>query len=68
MVNITALEKIIRFINGERNMRQMKKWSQRFREDDMQNKSWYIRHVVRNVRQILVLISGDDMIEMLKGF
>ena len=70
MVNITSLEKNIRFIDGERNIGQMKKWSERFREDNMQVKSWYIKQVVRKIKRILVLISCsvNDIVEMLKGF
>ena len=67
MVNITAIEKIIRFIDNERNIREMKKWSDRFRLDQSRLKSWYIKTLVRKIRWLLNLISGQDMVEMLKG-
>ncbi len=67
MVNITAIEKIIRFIDNERNIREMKKWSDRFRVDQSRLKSWYIKTLVRKIRWLLNLISGQDMTEMLKG-
>ena len=67
MVNVTALERITRFINTEPNIKQMKKWSDRFRQDNMQKKSCYLNDLVKKVKQILILISGDDIVEMLKG-
>ena len=67
MVNITALEKIIRFIDGSYNLRTMKKWSERFRIENSQKKNKYLRKLINKVRNILNLVSGYDIVEMLKG-
>ena len=68
MVNITALEKIIRFIDGSYNLRTMKKWSERFRIENSQKKNKYLRKLINKVRNVLNLISGYDIVEMPKGF
>ena len=67
MVNITAIEKIIRLIDSQHNLKTMKKWSERFRTDNSQKKSKYLRNLVNKIKRILNLISGNDVIEMLKG-
>ena len=71
MPNITALERITRFIHGERNIKPMKKWSQRYRfanlNSDFDNRNPYFKSLMKQVREILVIVSGDDVIEMLKG-
>ena len=46
----------------------MKKWSDRFRITGSNRPSWYILKLKTNVRNILNLISGNDIIEMLQGF
>jgi hypothetical protein len=46
----------------------MKKWSQRFRNADMYGRnSWYLKKLLKQIKQILVIVSGDDVIEILKG-
>jgi hypothetical protein len=71
MPNITALERITRFINSEKNVKQMKKWSQRFKfanlTSDLDNRNHYLKRLMKQVRAILVIVSGDDVVEMLKG-
>ena len=53
MVNITALEKIIRFIDGNFNLRTMKKWSERFRIENSQRKNKYLRKLINKVKNFL---------------
>ena len=71
MPNITALERITRFIQNDRNIKPMKKWSQRFRfanlTSDLDNRNPYFKSLMKQVRAILVIVSGDDVIKMLKG-
>ena len=67
MVYITALEKIIRFIDANYNLRTMKKWSERFRIENSKKRNEYLRKLINKVRNILDLISGYDIVEMLKG-
>lgn len=64
MVNQSSLVKIIRQIDGGK-LRPMMRWRNReFRVNRRQsNYSWNLR---RNVRRLLKLISGDDIVEMLK--
>jgi hypothetical protein len=66
MVNQTALQTISAFIN-QSDFRQMKKWSERKRY--LRN-GYLMRNIIQMIQQlkkILVLISGNDVIEMLKG-
>ena len=67
MVNQTSLQKIIQFIRTN-NLKQMKKWSDRFRNDDTSydRKGWYLYKLIKQIRMILVLLSGDDVIALLK--
>ncbi|RNA36654.1 hypothetical protein BpHYR1_036032 [Brachionus plicatilis] len=44
----------------------MKKWSDKFRLTGQNRSSWYILKLKNDVRKILNLISGNDIIEMLK--
>jgi len=67
MANLTTLQRIIRFIHSK-NIKAMKKWSYRFIKDKLKNKSWYIKRLTKEIRFILILISGFDLISMLKGF
>jgi hypothetical protein len=67
MANLTTLQRIIRFIHSK-NIKPMKKWSYRFIRDKSKNKSWYIKRLTKEIRFILNLISGFDLISMLKGF
>jgi hypothetical protein len=67
MVNITtALQSITEFIN-QKGLSQMKKWSERKR---YRKNGYLMRNIIQIIQQlkkILVLISGNDVIEMLKG-
>jgi hypothetical protein len=68
MVNLTALERIYRFIHTEKRIKKMKPWSERFRLILDHNKpSWYLRKLKKQVLELLSIISGDYIIEMIKG-
>lgn len=67
MVNLTALERISRLIKAEINVKVMKPWSKRTRFDKNHKKMRNIRVLIKKIRVLLMLISGNDMIEMLKG-
>lgn len=67
MVNqTTAVEKLYRFIFSE-NLRPMRKWSTRYRYANSNRLSWYLHKIKKQIRSILNLLSGNDLIEMLKG-
>ena len=67
MVNVSALHKFNGFISAQ-NIIQMKKWSDRRRYDNSSNQLLrYLREKVKNIRQIQVILSGNDIIEILKG-
>jgi|LakMenE18May11ns_1017448.scaffolds.fasta_scaffold8390583_1 hypothetical protein len=67
MVNITALQILSRFISNK-NIKPMKKWSTRFRNVESDGrKSWYLKGLIRQIKKILNIISGNDIIEMIKG-
>ena len=61
MVNLSAIERINRLITEE-NINQMKRWSDRHRTTKSGADS-----IISKIRYILVLISGNDVIEMLKS-
>ena len=67
MVNESALQKILKFIDTQ-NIVPMKKWSERSRYE---TKTMQLRRNVRekvvDIRKILILLSGNDIAEMLKG-
>ncbi len=70
MVNICALERISRYIESDRLIKPMKKWSNRFlrsNNDEFDNRSWYVKRLINQIRDLLVLVSGDDVVQMLKG-
>lgn len=64
MVNLTALHKISNFI---KQLRHMKKWSERRTRDQSGILLRYTREMAKQIKEILNLISGNDIIEMLKG-
>jgi hypothetical protein len=63
MVNQSALEKLIRFIEANR-LRPMMRWGERRQANKKDN---YWRKLKKNVRRILSLISGGDIVSMLKS-
>ena len=66
--NKTALTFIDEFITNN-NLRKMKKWSIRFKENTTSKiTSQYISKLNKKIRNLLNLISDDDIIEMLKSF
>ena len=67
MSNLTAIQRISNFIESQ-NIRTMKKWSERFRPSNLDDRGWYIKRLARKVKDLLVLVSGYDVINMLKGF
>lgn len=74
MPNLTAIERISRFIDNEPNVKPMKKWSERFRSADIpigadyyDSRSWYLKKLIKKIRNILSLFSGNDTVEMLRG-
>ena len=67
MVNITALQKIDDFILSN-NLGVMRKWSERaLYEPNTKKLLTYSRVMVQKIRKILVLLSGNEIAEMLKG-
>jgi hypothetical protein len=65
MVNMTALQRISNLIGTPG--RPMKKWSDRKRYEQNGSLLRYVRQMVGRIKKILILISGDDVVEMLKG-
>jgi hypothetical protein len=67
MVNITSLQRLSRFISTE-NLQPMKKWSTRFRNlKTADRQSWYLKGLIRQIKKILNIVSGNDMIEIIRG-
>lgn len=65
MVNqFTAIEKLIRFITSQ-NIRPMRNWSSRFRTGRSNRINWYLAKIKKQIRSILILLSGNDLVEML---
>jgi hypothetical protein len=42
----------------------MKKWSERFGVGQEES-SWYIKKLIKNMKNLLKLVSGDDVVNML---
>ena len=68
MANITLLEKLYKVAE---NHRAMKKWSERSKRGsdnrNPQTRYPYFSQLVRKIRIILKLVSGGDLVCMLKG-
>lgn len=64
MVNLSVVEMINRLII-EGKVNQMKKWSERYQSTPKRNGSGKF---ISKIRSILELISGNDIIEMLKSY
>ena len=66
MVYETALQKIKRFMEAN-NIRPMKKWSQRSRKRRDGKILTNLFELRKQIRNLLIIFSGDDIEEMLKG-
>lgn len=62
----SCLSQIFNFITENR-LKPMKKWSERFIYDGRNEKSWYITQMAKQINHILYLISGGDIVGMLRG-
>ena len=63
---VNCIGRIIGLISRE-NMRPMRPWNQRFRYDNQGRLERALRKIVKEVRKLLDLISGHQIVEMLKG-
>lgn len=61
---MNALTRISNFIATE-NINSMKRWSERYKGNNRKN--WYLQKLTNQTRKLLNLISGNDIVEMLKG-
>jgi hypothetical protein len=66
MVNSSCLMKIMDLVESK-NLKAMKKWSLRNRVRRDGQKSTHVLNLRKQVRQLLNLVSGNDICEMLKG-
>jgi hypothetical protein len=66
MPNLTSLQKITAFIKKNK-LQQMKQWSKRklYMKDGQLMR--YSRDMIKQIKQILILISGNDVLKMLEG-
>jgi hypothetical protein len=62
----TSLKKLINFVD-ENQLKEMQKWSTRNRYMSDGQLMRYSRQMIKNIRKILVLISGNDITAMLQG-
>jgi hypothetical protein len=65
MVDITALQRISNFLGTS--TRPIKKWSDRRRYEQNGSRLRYVKRMIGQIKNILVLISGVDVVEMLMG-
>ena len=66
MVFYSTLNRLYSLIQNE-NLRSMKWWSNRHRKDREGRPSKVIKKLKSKIREILNIISGNDIVEMLKG-
>jgi hypothetical protein len=66
MVRSICINKISEYIEREK-LKPMKMWSNRFRYDSKHQKSNYLIKLTKQIRTLLELTSGNDVVEMLKG-
>ena len=66
MVFYSTLNRLYSLIQNE-NLRSMKRWSNRHRKDWEGRPSKVIKKLKSKIREILSIISGNDIVEMLKG-
>ena len=62
---VNAMHKITEYIAAA-NLEPMKKWSER-RASSNSGIHGGMQRVIKQIKQILILLSGDDYVEMLKG-
>jgi hypothetical protein len=65
MVNITVLHKISNIIKTS--SKPMKKWSQRSRVNQNGELMRHTKNMVRQIRSVLILVSGNEVVQMLKA-
>lgn len=64
MVNaITLIEKFL-IDNGTR---PMKRWSTRFNRNPDSRLNWHTKTLIKKIRYVLEIVSGNDVINMMKG-
>ena len=66
MVNKSTIERINMYIDSK-HLRPMKKWSLRFRYSQDSKKTRDIKKIIKQIRNLLNFLSGNDIVEMLKG-
>jgi hypothetical protein len=66
MVFYSTLNRLYSLIQNE-NLRSMKRWPNRHRKDKEGRPSKVIKKLKSKIREILNIISGNDIVEMLKG-
>jgi hypothetical protein len=67
MVHRTSISEIQKYIS-EKKLRPMKKWSNRFlKSQPGYKKSWYIKRLANQMRHIFNILSGNDLIQMIKS-
>lgn len=68
MIPVHAMERITRLIQIE-NINQMKKWSDRYGAGKpLHIKTEYLRKLMKQIKSLLIIISGNDVVAMLKGY
>lgn len=65
MVNLSSVERLIQFIDNN-NLKVMRKWSTRFCSKSNTSGSFWLM-LKKKIRSILNLLSGNDIVEMLKS-
>lgn len=63
---VNAVTSIIKLID-ENNIRPMKKWSERGRRADSTNLSSQAQSIAKDIRHIMDILSGNDIVSMLMG-
>ncbi len=66
MVRSICLNNIVDFIK-EKKLKPMKTWSDRYRIGKNHVKSAYLQEIIKKVRLLLNLVSGNNVVEMMKG-
>ena len=60
MVNSTALESILKFIQKQ-NIKKMKPWSQRSSSNSKETADWYIRKLRKQIEMLKDVLSKDQL-------